>query len=328
MLIQPALREYRTWSIDSRRWQHYRPRPTDIVIATYPKCGTTWMQRIVDLLIFQTPQPRPVIEISAWIDRRFREPIEALEARVEAQDDRRFVKSHLPFDGLPIFEEVKYIHVARDGRDAFLSHHNHALGFTTQMLEELDRIGLDDETIRRAYPRVAADPAQQFHRWLTEGAVPGHDDGSPAMSFFHFEQSWWDQRHRPNVLLVHYNDLKRDLPGEIRRIAGFLDISIAPDVWPTLVEAAGFEAMRREGATLMGSVADVFQGDSNRFFHKGTNERWRSVFRQEDLLAYEAKIAASLPAACSDWVAKGRLATQNHAAEDCTAPATETISAS
>jgi len=41
MLIQPALREYRTWSIDSRRWEHYRPRPGDIVIATYPKCGTT-----------------------------------------------------------------------------------------------------------------------------------------------------------------------------------------------------------------------------------------------------------------------------------------------
>ena len=174
MLIQPAQRDYRTWIIDSRRWEHYRPRPTDIVIATYPKCGTTWMQRIVDLLVFQTPQPRPIMEISPWIDRRFPEPIEALLARIEAQDHRRFVKSHLPFDGLPIYDEMKYIHVGRDGRDACLSFHNHVLGFTAEALDELDRTGLDDDTIRRPYPRIGADPAQYFHRWLNgrRGAGP------------------------------------------------------------------------------------------------------------------------------------------------------------
>ena len=64
MLVKPAGRVYRTWILDSRRWEHYRPRPTDIVIATYPKCGTTWMQRVVGLLVFQTPEPRPIMEIS------------------------------------------------------------------------------------------------------------------------------------------------------------------------------------------------------------------------------------------------------------------------
>lgn len=301
MLVQPAQREYRTWPIDSRRWQHFRPRPTDIVIATYPKCGTTWMQRIVDLLVFQTPQPRPIMEISGWIDRRFSEPI-------EAQNHRRFVKSHLPFDGLPIYDEVKYIHVGRDGRDACLSYHNHVLGFTPQMLDALDRIGLDDDTIKRPYPRIDVDPAHYFHQWLTEGVVPGQLDGLPAMSFFHFEQSWWDQQRRPNVLLVHYNDLRADLPSEMRRVAEFLDMAVAPDIWPTLVEAAGFESMRREGATLMGSLATVLQGGSSRFFHKGTNERWRGVLRDEDLLLYDAKIATMLSPACSDWVVSGRLA--------------------
>jgi aryl sulfotransferase len=307
MLVRPAEREYRTWIIDSRRWDHYRPRPGDVVIATYPKCGTTWMQRILDLLVFENAEPRPVMQVSPWIDRRFPEPVEAIVARIEAQEHRRFLKAHLPADGLPIFDEVKYVHVARDGRDACLSFHNHGSGFTPEMLERLDRAGLEDETIGRPYPRVPADPAEHFHRWLTEGAVPGHEDGLPAMSFFRFERSWWAERRRPNVLLVHYADLRADLPGEMRRMADFLDVPVAPDLWPDLVAAAGFEAMRRDGDRLMGSVAASFQGGAGRFFHKGANGRWRGVFRNEDLALYDAKVDTMLSAACARWIARGRL---------------------
>ena len=306
MPARPAQRVYRTWVIDSRRWAHYTPRPADIVIATYPKCGTTWMQRIVSLLVFQTPEPRPVMEISPWIDRRAREPIEAVMARIDAQDHRRFLKAHLPADGLPIFDEVKYLHVARDGRDACLSFHNHGAGLAPGVLEGLDRTGLEDETIGRPYPRIPADPAEYFHRWLAEDADPGYGHGSPAASFFHFERTWWDERHRPNVLLVHHNDLTADLAGEMRRVADFLGIPVAPQVWPGLVEAAGFAAMRRNGEVLRGSVAARFQGGGGRFFHKGTNGRWRGVFRDGDLALYDAKLGAELPPACARWVAHGR----------------------
>ena len=149
MLIQAAERDYRTWIFDSRRWQHYRPRADDIIIASYPKCGVTWMQRIVGLLMFQTSQPMPIMQISAWIDRRFPQTIEAAMAQIEAQTHRRFLKSHIPLDGMPFYDEVKYIHVARDGRDACMSFHNHATGFTDLMLHILDKAGLDDETVAR-----------------------------------------------------------------------------------------------------------------------------------------------------------------------------------
>src|SRR4051794_4463475 len=158
MLVRPAEREYRTWNTDSRRWDHYRPRPGDIAIATYPKCGTTWTQRIVDLLVFQSPEPRPVMEISPWIDRRGVEPAEAVMARIEAQEHRRFLKAHLPADGLPLHDEVRYVHVARDGRDACMFFHNHGTGFADEMLAALDRAGAADETIGRPFPRVPADP--------------------------------------------------------------------------------------------------------------------------------------------------------------------------
>ena len=306
MLIEPAKREYRTWVFDSRRWQHYRPRSDDIVISTYPKCGTTWMQQIVSLLVFQSPEPRPVMKLSPWLDMRM-VPIETILAQIATQTHRRFLKTHLPLDGMPLYDEVKYIHVARDGRDACISFHNQVMGLTDQMLATFDAEGLADESIGRPYPLPLADPAQHFHRWITQGAVPGHDDGLPAMSFFHFEQVWWQARHLPNVLLVHYNDLKADLSGEMQRIAEFLCIPVTAELWPRLIQAAGFEAMRRDGDALMGDNAKFFKGGSQGFFFKGSSERWRGQVSDEDLALYDAKLGSMLSPDCALWVAQGRM---------------------
>jgi aryl sulfotransferase len=305
MFMQPPVREYRTWIIDSRRWEKYRPRSGDIIVSTYPKCGTTWMQRIVNLLIFQTTEPMPVSRISPWLDRRFPVPIEEVIASLEAQTARRSIKSHLPFDGLPIYDEVSYIHVARDGRDACISFHNHGTGFKPQILEALDRQGLADETIRRPYPRLPADPAAHFHRWITEGAIEGHMDGSPLLSFFEFEKTYWRERGRPNLLLVHYNDLKRDLASEMKRVADFLDIQVPQDLWPRLVEAVHIDTMRRQGATLMPEVVDMFSRGSDTFFYKGVNGRWREVAAPEDLAIYDAKVKAHFSQACAKWLERG-----------------------
>jgi aryl sulfotransferase len=172
MLVEPAQRQYRTWILDSRRWAQYLPRSDDVVIATYPKCGTTWMQRIVGLLIFQTPEPAPIMQISAWIDRRFPQPIEAVIELIEAQKHRRFLKSHLPLDGLPFYDDLKYIHVARDGRDACISFHNLGRSFTDEMMQRLSKEGMDDETIGRPYPNIPADIRQYFHQWLRRAKSP------------------------------------------------------------------------------------------------------------------------------------------------------------
>src|SRR6201999_3761852 len=118
MLISTPKKEVRSWTTDSRRWARYTPREGDIVIATAPKCGTTWTQQIASLLVFQSTEPREIQILSPWIDYRLA-PVDAVMGFIEAQTHRRFLKSHLPFDALPFYEEVRYIHVARDGRDAF-----------------------------------------------------------------------------------------------------------------------------------------------------------------------------------------------------------------
>ena len=75
--------------------------------------------------------------------------------------------------------------------------------------------------------------------------------GVAEVDFFGCERSFWTERYRPNMLMVHYNDMKSDLEGEMRKIAAFLNVDCASELWPQLVEAASFESMQRDGALLM-----------------------------------------------------------------------------
>lgn len=308
MLIRSAQREYRTWALDSRRWAGFRPRADDIVIATASKCGTTWTQQIVSSLVFQDARPRPLSAVSPWIDARFRGSTDEVFTTLETQTHRRFVKTHLPLDGLPLFDEVRYIHVARDGRDAFMSYHNHLRGFAHAALENFDRIGLADPLIGRPYPQIPPGPAEFFRFWISTPCVPGHTEGSPNPSYFNLEAGYWAERRRPNFLLVHYSDLKSDLDGEMRRIAAFLNVTVDAAVWPSLVKAASFESMRAAGDELMPQSKVLFADGSNVFFNKGVNGRWRGVLTDDDLALYAAKVREKFTPGLAAWIEGGRRA--------------------
>lgn len=304
MLVRAPKKIVRDWVVDSRQWERYRPREGDIVVATAPKCGTTWTQRIINLLIFQSPEPKPIIATSPWIDCRFQIPIDVAVQLLDAQTHRRAVKSHLPFDALPIYDEMKYIHVARDGRDACMSFHNHYTNFTQSALDNLDRIGAQDETIGRPLPRLPDEPRDFFLNWIKPAA---ETNAHTANAFFELERSYWSERARPNVLLVHYNDLKEDLSGEMQRIADFLGITTPPDLWPSLVDAARFDSMKRDGAALMPGIEAVFNGGSQTFINRGTNERWRGVLNDADIKLYSDRANAELTPGLNRWLESGRL---------------------
>jgi aryl sulfotransferase len=288
--------------MDSRLWDSYRPRSGDIVIATYPKCGTTWTQRIVSSLVFQSPEPKP-ISLSPWIDNRFSQTAEDVHTRIEAQTHRRYLKSHLPFDALPDYAEVKYIHVARDGLDAMMSWHNHQTKY--KRMDLLDRAGLADDTVARAYPRPAEDEREFFHDWMGLNGEGKVSDVS-ADAFFDTERTFWAARQQPNMLLVHYADLIADLDGEMRRIAHFLDIETPPALWPSLVQSATFEQMRSDGDALMPFAGVAWDGGAKTFLNAGKNERWRDVLTTEDVALYRDRAAKELPPALNAWLAQGR----------------------
>jgi len=296
---------YQSWSTDSRRWKQYQPRAGDIVIGTYPKCGTTWMQRIVDLLVFQSAEARPIVAVSPWIDMRFRDPIEQVLERLEQQQHRRFMKSHLPFDGLPLYDEVRYIHVARDGRDACMSYFNHCSGYTEIAYQGFDRASAD---MGGPAPRCPSDVRTFWKNWLTKGIQPGVEDGFPTLSFFDLENTYWAERQRANLLLVHYADLKADLAAEMRRIAEFLGIESRSEIWPDLVQAASFAGMKSQGPQLLPAADVVFDGGTERFLYKGTNGRWRDEIPLEDLAIYEEKVKRRFTPGLARWIEGGRQA--------------------
>jgi aryl sulfotransferase len=302
-LIRPAALAVRTRVFDSARWDGYQARDGDIIVATYSKCGTTWMQRIVGMLVFASADPRPVWDLSPWPDARFGPPIDEVHALAQSQTHRRFYKSHLPLDALPFYEDVKYLHVARDGRDACMSLHNHLINFTPEARAMLNEISVNDPKFGDPLPDVAEDAGAFFHDW-----VSSDDDrqGDPGASFFNVERSFWRERKRPNVLLVHYSDLKADREDEMRRVATFLDIEIPESSWPALVDAASFESMKRDGESLIPFAHTLWEGGPQRFLNKGTNGRWRDCVTAEDLARYHAKVEAEVSPALAGWIEYGR----------------------
>jgi aryl sulfotransferase len=292
--MRPQQKIHRSALMDGTRWASYNHRPGDIFVCASPKCGTTWMQTIAASLLWPDGIfPGVVMEMGPWFDGLIYDFAE-LSARLEAQSHRRFIKTHTPADGIPIFDTASYIVVARDGRDAFVSFVNHRKNLRDDLIERLNT----DAMAQSVDPVVKfrGDIHGFFERWITD---------APPLRYL---ASWWDLRDEPNVLLVHYNDLQADLEGEMRRVAGFLDIDIPAALWPEVVERCTFERMREE-AEKIGDFQRLFEGGAESFLFKGANGRWRGVLTEGELQRYQDRVQELLAQEAANWLEHGSLVT-------------------
>lgn len=303
--LPEVTRTYQNHTLDSTRWSIYDPRDDDIIISTSYKAGTTWTQMIVALLIFQdTHFPKPVMEMAPWIGFRPL-PLEEVKATLDGQSHRRFIKSHLPLDGVPYFEQVKYICVGRGSLDVFMSLLNHWGAFTEQAYAMVNdtpgRVG-------DPMPRYDGDIPKIWDQWINRGWFEWEPEGYPYWSHMHHARTWWEFRNLPNILHVHYSDMKADLEGQMKRIAAYLDIDVAPEKWPMLVEAATFDSMKQNADEIMGEqLSLLFEGGGKRFINQGTNERWRGVLTADDIKRYEEVRDKEMEPALARWLDSGAL---------------------
>ncbi len=289
-------REFHNHHFDPTIWNDFKFRDNDIVISTYAKSGTTWVQQILSQLIFNGQEGLPVAEMSPWLDMRI-PPKEVKLAEVERQTHRRFLKTHLPVDALVFSPQAKYIYIGRDGREVVWSmynHHANANHLWYQALNETPgRVGPPIEQPRETVKAY-------FDDWLQH-------DGHPFWPFWENVRSWWAIRDLPNVLFIHFAKLKADMPGEIRRIADFIGTPIDEERWPSILEHCSFAYMKANATASVPLGGAFWDGGAETFVHKGTNGRWRDTLTAADSAAYEAKAVAELGPDCAAWLKTGEM---------------------
>jgi len=221
-------------------------RPGELVVCSVPKCGTTWTLEMAWLLAndcdfagAQAPlDQHRYTEVGNFLylgmtPAFLREYVPVVLTRLKkmaglwrllylmARGSCRsagLVKTHVPLSLLPpsLLDTNKVIYVTRNPKDALVSYFHHFSRCRVIKYQgSLDALAQD----------------------YMAGLLPG-------LPFFSHVLEAWQQRHHPNMLFLFYEDMKRDLPGTLRRVASFLGKSLTDEQVSQLVHHLSFENMR------------------------------------------------------------------------------------
>ena len=286
---------------DSARWWRFPLRDGDIIVSTRSKSGTTWMQMICLLLVFQTAAlPDTLGRLSPWLDWLPRPEPETL-ALLEGQRHRRVIKTHTPLDGVPQDPRVTSIVVARHPLDAAVSLYHHSKNLNRERLRVLMNRPVSTAPADSTPPPATSLPLRE---WLLEYIDWDPDprewlDSLPG-TMLHLSDAW-ARRDSGNVVLVHYDDLCADLDGSMRRLSRRLGIPVDEARIQTLVRAAGFDAMRASPERSVPDTFGVFH-DNAAFFRRGASGEGLSVAGEDGMARYRARVEGLAPPDLMSWL--------------------------
>lgn len=169
----------------------YQPLEGDTFVVSFPKCGSTWTQYIAYLICHKGIPPSSALEIIRWspyLDMYGGESLGNPESR-------GVMKSHLPYNLMPREEQAKYIYICRNPKDTCVSLFYQTRGFSTY-----------------DFPNGTFDV---FFDIFMSGRNHYGD-------YFDHVLSWYDHRNDPNVLFIHYEEMKTEPKRFILEIAKFL----------------------------------------------------------------------------------------------------------
>ena len=270
----------------------FRPRADDVLIATAPKCGTTWVQQIVHGLrtrgsmdFAEITEAVPWLEMAAAL---------GLDPEGEQAARPRAYKTHLTWEEIP--KGGRYIHVTRDPRDVLVSQFRFHEGW-----------------------------------WLEPGAV-GIDEYArdqflgpePPGRFWTFLLSWWPRRRDPDVLFLAYEGMREDLGAALRRIAAFIGCPLDPALEAVVLRQSSIEFMRSHAGqfddhpvrAVLDAACGLPPGSDSSKVRRGAVGEHAALVSPETVAALDRRWAATIGAAngLPDYPAlRGRLAAENRA---------------
>ncbi|KAK2897477.1 cytosolic sulfotransferase 2-like [Channa argus] len=238
--------------------QNFKARPDDIVIASYPKAGNTWVSYILDLLYFSHVSPErqdsvPLYERVPFLEMHmpgFPSGVEELNKLITIP---RIIKSHLPVHFIPksFWEQnSKIIYVARNAKDTAVSYFH------------FDRMNM-----------VQPEPGDwnSFLQRFMEGKMV-------FGSWYEHVKGWWKEKiNNSNILFLFYEDLIEDTEGEVHRLCSFLGLSAAAELVKKVTEKVHFDNMKKNNM-VNGSVEEVFDLNISHFMRKGKVGDWKNHF--------------------------------------------------
>ena len=239
-------------------------RSDDVFICTYPKCGTTWMQQIVKLITTNGIENGIELDVFApWIEHMTVEEIESMSSP-------RFFKTHLPYQlmasgGDPAKTNAKYIYVLRNPKDAAISSY---------------------AFLRKVYPHFSTLTWESFLDKFIEGDVI-------FGAFYNHFLSWWCHRDSPNILLLSYEQMKRDLSSVVTTVSSFMGYNLTDDVIQSIVKQSNFESMKTNTSANKDYMNPYTPGKTP-FMRKGVVGDWRNVFTDEQSVKMDAIVADKL----------------------------------
>ncbi len=290
-VLLPAQTVYRGGITNPDRWATWVPREGDILVCTPPKCGTTWTQTILAMLVNGGPDlPERLPVLSPWVDADLGVPAGEVAAALAAQTGRRVVKTHTPADGFPVWRGVTVIAVYRHPLDIFFSLRKHAANRATG-------------------------PADEPMRGPLAGAVEMFLAGSPdAVDFdqdtlvtvtHHYKQTALSGRI-PGLGLFHYADMIQDGRATVGRLAKAAGIAADARLIDAVAEATAFGAMKAKAADYAPVGGTGFWKNDAAFFDSSSSRKWEGQLTDDQLALYRAQLAIMVPdAKARDWLENG-----------------------
>lgn len=289
-ILAPAARRYSGGLTMPDRWQTWVPRTGDIVVCTPPKCGTTWTQTILAMLLHggaDLPQKVPVL--SPWVDADLGVAGE-VAAALAAQKGRRVVKTHTPADGFPVWDGVTVIAVYRHPLDLLFSMRKHTANQTSP-----DPDNPSGWPLARSIRAFITDPT-------AHDAMANDNLANVAM---HYRETALSGR-LPDLKLFHYANMIRDGRRTVRALALAAEIDADDGLIDKVAAATAFGAMKANAADYAPVGGTGFWKSDSNFFDSASSGKWEGQLSAEDLALYRERLGALIPDPVAQaWLEQG-----------------------